>query len=128
VILPENSIDASLTEIRGRYGNDQDYQSDLERIGLNAHSLRQAVARDMVVEAVLERVAAQAAAVSETDVEIFWYLHKDRFDAPKRALLRHILVTINEQLAGNERQSARAGSTPSAPACSRNRSASRNRR
>lgn len=58
MILPENSIDASLTEIRGRYGNDQDYQSDLERIGLNAHSLRQAVARDMVVEAVLERAVA----------------------------------------------------------------------
>jgi hypothetical protein len=67
VILPENSIDASLTEIRGRYGNDQDYQSDLERIGLNAHSLRQAVARDMVVEAVLERVAAQAAVRGQRD-------------------------------------------------------------
>lgn len=107
VILPDNSIDASLTEIRGRYGNDQDYQSDLERIGLDAHSLRQAVARDMVVEAVLERVAAQAAAVSEIDVEIFWYLHKDRFRRAETRVLRHILVTINGQLAGNDRHSAR---------------------
>jgi len=107
VILSDDSIDASLSEIRGRYGNDQDYQTDLERIGLDVHSLRQAVARDMVVEAVLERIAAQAAAVSEIDVEIFWYLHKDRFRRAEMRVLRHILVTINEQLAGNDRQSAR---------------------
>ncbi len=107
VILPDDSIEASLSEIRGRYGNDHDYQTDLERIGLDAHSLRQAVARDMVVEAVLERVAAQAAAVSEIDVEIFWYLHRDRFRRAETRVLRHILVTINEQLAGNDRQSAR---------------------
>jgi hypothetical protein len=78
------SIDASLTEIRGRYGNDDDYHADLERIGLDALPAPGG-RRDLVVEAVLERVAAQAAAVSETDVEIFWYMHKDRFDAPKRA-------------------------------------------
>jgi hypothetical protein len=47
-------------EIRGRYGSDQDYHADLDRVGLDAHSLRRAVARDMVVEAVLESVARSA--------------------------------------------------------------------
>ncbi|MDP2826478.1 MAG: nitrogen fixation protein NifM [Sulfuritalea sp.] len=108
VMLPEASIEASLKEIRGRYGSDEDYHADLDRIGLDAASLRQAVERDMRVEALLEKVGARAAAVSDTEVEIFWFMHKDRFRRAETRVLRHILVTINDALAGNERPAARA--------------------
>jgi nitrogen fixation protein NifM len=70
--------------------------------------LRQAVARDLVVEAVLERVAAAAAPVSDTDVEIFWYMNQQRFRHGETRVLRHLLVTINENLGGNQRHTARA--------------------
>lgn len=107
VMLPAASIEACLAEIRGRYASEEDYQADLDRIGLDAAALRQAVERDMVVEAVLEKVGARAAAVSDTEVEIFWFMHKDRFRRAETRVLRHILITINEQLAGNEREAAR---------------------
>jgi len=107
VILPPASIEVGLAEIRGRYASEEDYRADLERIGLDAAALRQAVERDMVVEAVLERVGARAAAVSDTEVEIFWFMHKDRFRRAETRVLRHILITINEQLAGNEREAGR---------------------
>jgi len=108
VVLPETSIEASLGEIRGRYASPDDYHAELERIGLDAASLRQAVARDMTVEAVLEKVGAGATAVSDTEVEIFWFMHQDRFRRAETRVLRHILVTINEQLAGSEREASRA--------------------
>jgi nitrogen fixation protein NifM len=108
VMLPETSIAASLKEIRERYASDEDFNADLQRIGLDAPSLRQAVERDMVVEAVLERIAARSAAVSDTEVEIFWFMHMKRFRRAETRVLRHILVTINEQLAGSERRAARA--------------------
>lgn len=108
VMLPEASIAAGLQEIRGRYASDEDYHADLDRIGLDAASLRQAVERDMRVEALLEKVGARAAAVSDTEVEIFWFMHKDRFRRAETRVLRHILITINEQLAGNERDAARS--------------------
>lgn len=108
VVLPETSIEAGLKEIRERYASDEDFAADLERIGLDAASLRQAVKRDMVVEAVLEKVAARSAAVSDTEVEIFWFMHLDRFRRAETRVLRHILVTINEQLPGSERPAARA--------------------
>lgn len=107
VILPAASIEACLAEIRGRYASEEDFRADLERIGLDAAALRQAVERDMAVEAVLEKVGARAAAVSDTEVEIFWFMHKDRFRRAETRELRHILITINEQLAGNERDAAR---------------------
>jgi len=108
VMLPAASIDAGLMQIRRRYADDGEYHAELERLGLDASSLRQAVARDLVVEAVLEKVAAGLAAVSDTDVEIFWYLHQQRFRHRETRVLRHLLVTINEGLTGNERQAARA--------------------
>lgn len=108
VILPEASIDASLMEIRGRYGSDENYRAELERVGLDATSLRHSVRRGMVVEAVLEQVAGHSAAVSETEVEIFWLMHRDRFRCAEARVLRHLLITINEGLAGNERHNARA--------------------
>jgi nitrogen fixation protein NifM len=108
VVLPEASVVASLGEIRSRYASDEDYRADLERIGLDAAALRQAVERDMTVEAVLEKVGADGTAVSDTEVEIFWFMHQDRFRRTETRVLRHILVTINEQLAGNEREASRA--------------------
>ena len=107
VALPAASIEACLAEIRSRYESEEDFRADLERIGLDAAALRQAVERDMVVEAVLDKVGARAAAVSDTEVEIFWFMHKDRFRRAETRVLRHILITINEQLAGNERGAAR---------------------
>jgi nitrogen fixation protein NifM len=107
VMLPEASIAAGLQEIRSRYGSDEDYHAELDRIGLDPASLRQAVERDMRVEALLEKAGARAAAVSDTEVEIFWFMHRDRFRRAETRVLRHILVTINEQLAGSERDAAR---------------------
>jgi len=108
VMLPQASIEAGLAEIRERYASDEDFNADLDRIGLDTPSLRQAVERDMVVEVVLETIAARAVAVSDTEVEIFWFMHMDRFRCAGTRVLRHILVTINEQLAGSERPAARA--------------------
>lgn len=106
VVLPAASIDSNLQEIRARYANTDEYHAELQRIGLDEDALRRSVARDMVVEAVLEKVGARAAAVSETEVEIFWFMHRERFRRAETRVLRHILVTINETLAGNERPAA----------------------
>jgi nitrogen fixation protein NifM len=107
VMLPESSVDAHVKEIRDRYGSDDEQLADLESVGLDARSLRHAVARDLRVEAVLEKISAPAVAVSDTDVEIFWHLHRHRFRYAETRVLRHILVTIHEQLTDNQRQPAR---------------------
>lgn len=108
MVLPETSIRASLNEICGRYDSEQDIHADLGRVGLDVLSLRHAVERDMVVEVVLEKVGAGATAVSDTDAEIFRFMHRDRFRRAEDRLLRHILITINEQIAGNQRSVVRA--------------------
>jgi len=108
VSLPDSSVESSLMEIRARYESDDDYHADLERIGLDPAMLRREVERDLTVDAVLERIGSRAARVSDTDVEIFYFMHKERFVRPETRTLRHILVTINDTLPGSERSAALA--------------------
>lgn len=108
VALPESSVKSSLDEIRKRYANEEDFHVDLDRIGLTEASLREAVERDLTVEAVLDKVAARAAKVSDTEVEIFYFMHKDRFTKPASRTLRHILITINPEYKENDRETAQA--------------------
>lgn len=108
VVLPASSTRRRMAEIRGRYASREEFLADLERSGCDEPALEAALARDLRVEAVLESVARAAAPVSDTEIEIFYLLHGERFKRPERRTLRHILITINDALPGSERPAARA--------------------
>jgi peptidyl-prolyl cis-trans isomerase C len=107
VVLPESSIQQAIAEIRSRYQSDDEYSADLEKSGLDHQTLLRSVARELKFDAVLDRIASQVGPVSDTDVEIFYLMHRQRFVKPENRTLQHILLTINESLAGSERESAR---------------------
>lgn len=107
VVVPAASVDQAAAQIRARFNNDDEYMADLQRSELTQETLRTAIERDLVVEAVLEKVAGRADPVSATEVEIFYLQHAARFTKPETRTLRHILITINDALPGNERSAAR---------------------
>ena len=104
--VPEASLNAAVAEIRGRYATRAEYLADLVNAGLDESTLRVAIARDLRFEAVLERVASREAKVSDLDAEIFYFIHREKFRRPENRTLRHILVTINDDLPGSDRVSA----------------------
>jgi len=106
VVLPEASIEACLRDIRDRYPDEAAFEADMISTNVSADALREAIERDLKVEAVLEQVGAASPAVSDTEVEIFYLQHRDRFSRPEMRALRHILITVNEDLPGNKRQVA----------------------
>jgi peptidyl-prolyl cis-trans isomerase C len=108
VVLPPSAVEASVATIRARYDNDELFLLDLAGNGLDEARLRHAVMRDLAVEAVLEGVASRAGSVDATEVEIFYLMHRERFRKPETRSLRHILVTINDTVAGNAREEAKA--------------------
>jgi len=95
VIVPTATLNTRLGEIRQRYASTEDYQHDLERSGLNETTLGESVERDLRVESVLEKIAADTEPVSAVDAEIYYRLHPEAFDRPEARRLRHILVTFN---------------------------------
>ena len=106
IILPQTSLNQAIAEIRNRYPNEEEYLADLDKAGLDPTKLAAAIERDLKFEAVLERIASQEPAVSDTDVEIYYLLHRDRFCRPENRTLRHILVTLNDAVPGSDRVSA----------------------
>ena len=108
VVLPEASIEACIKDIRDRYPDEPEFEADLGRSGLTIESLRGAIERDLKVEAVLEQVAAATPAVSETEIEIFYLQHLERFKKPETRSLRHILITVNDAVPGSTRDAALA--------------------
>jgi nitrogen fixation protein NifM len=108
VVLPPSAIEQTLGAIRARYDSHDEFVTDLAANRLDETRLRQAVAQDLVVEAILEGVASRAGRVGDTDVEIFYLMHQDRFLKPESRSLHHILVTINDSVAGSDRGTASA--------------------
>lgn len=108
VVLPAVAVERALAEIHARYASTEEFHAALARADLSPDSLRAAIGRDLVVEAVLEQVAGRAPAVSDTDVEIFYLQNRAKFEKPETRTLRHILVTINAALPGSERAAAQA--------------------
>lgn len=108
VVLGEQAVQRSLGEISGRFQSEAEFICDLARNGMTLESLRADIERELRVEAVLAMVSAKVPPVSNMEVELFYHLHFDRFQTPERRSLRHILITINEDLKGNGRSDALA--------------------
>ena len=107
VVLPASSLSQALAEVRGRYASDEEFLTELESAGMSQEGLLEAIERDLKFDAILDGVASRIVDVSETDIEIFYLMHREKFQRRENRTLRHILVTINDSLKGNDRASAR---------------------
>lgn len=104
--IPDSKLDAAVQELIGRYSDRESFLIDLNKNGLDEDVLRRALYRELLFDAVMDRVSARTLKVSEIDIQIFYQLHKDRFTKPEKRKARHILITINPEYAENDRMSA----------------------
>jgi peptidyl-prolyl cis-trans isomerase C len=102
-MVPPASLDAAMEEIRTRYSDEADFHADLQRNGLDEDSFRDALERELLVEAILEKVGTRAAQVSDIDVELYYQYHPDQFRRQETRRARHILITLNDDLPDNTR-------------------------
>jgi peptidylprolyl isomerase/peptidyl-prolyl cis-trans isomerase C len=96
VIVPEATLESRLEEIRQRYPKLEEFIDDMRQNGLTEAALTEAVTRDICIEAVLERIAAQAPPVSETEAESYYREHPAAFTRPETRRIRHILMTFDK--------------------------------
>ena len=96
VCVPAATLATRIAEIRARYPAQDEFAQDIARLGLSAEGLQACVERDLRVEALLEKVAANAPPVSAVEAEIYYHLHPEAFTPPESRQLRHILITFND--------------------------------
>lgn len=107
VIIPAQQLETALAEVRARYDDEEEFNADLAKNDLNLKGFRAALYRELQVTAILERVAARAATVSESDVTHYYHANEEKFNLPETRTVRHILITINDDYEENRRDAAR---------------------
>jgi len=106
VIIPAATVEASMRKMISEFESEQDFWQALENNQLSREQLFKSIERDLRVQAVIERVTASAWRANDVTGEIFYHLHKARFEVAETRTLRHILLTINEDYAENTREQA----------------------
>lgn len=106
VVLTKSSVVKMFDDIKKKYASEDDFIADLAANGLNEKKLYEALDRELLVETVLDKVASRAIDISEMDVMIYFYLHKEKFSKPETREAHHILITINDDYEENTRDKA----------------------
>jgi peptidyl-prolyl cis-trans isomerase C len=107
-VVPEQRIEDSLQELRGRYPDTDAFEEDMARNGLDEPAMRRALIRELTFDAVMQRVGTYAEPITEIDERLFYELHRERFETPEHRAARHILITVNDDYPENARDAARA--------------------
>lgn len=107
VMVPEAVLESSVSTVAARYADQAAFLADVRRNNMDEASFRDAVRRELTVEAVLERVGSRAASISDLDVMIYYYVHPEKFERPETRTVRHILITVNPQFPENTLEVAR---------------------
>jgi peptidyl-prolyl cis-trans isomerase C len=103
VVIPGQLLEASVERVVSRYANIGEYLDDLENNGLNEIGLRCALHRELLFDAVMQRITFGIPDVSDIDVKLFYEMHRARFEAPEQRIARHILITVNPDFPENIR-------------------------
>jgi peptidyl-prolyl cis-trans isomerase C len=106
VTIPESILDEAIEKVRARYDSKDEFEQSIIANGLNLASLRKAIAQELKVDAVMERVANQIPATDETEAGLYYYVNKDKFKRPETRTASHILITINDDYPENTRDNA----------------------
>ncbi len=102
--VPKQAVDSALAAMAQRYESHQSFEDDLISSGLDKESMAEALEVELLVEAAIAQIAAQAELPSDKEVtEAFAACHGHGFE---RRLARHILITINDQFPENSRLAA----------------------
>jgi peptidyl-prolyl cis-trans isomerase C len=103
VVIPASQVEDAWARIASRYEDAQTLCQALEESGLDVGSLRPLLARELKVEAVLERVCADLPEIGDTEVSLYYFSHPEQFLRPASRQARHILITINPDFVENTR-------------------------
>ena len=106
IVVPPSQVELALDQIRQRYESEEQFEYELSENNLQLEDLREALQRELRVDSVVARVEAGAPAVEDTDVDLFYYLNRDKFNQPELRCARHILITINPDFAENTAEAA----------------------
>ena len=94
-------VSARLAQLREGYADEESWVASLAQVELSLEEYTQALQCELLMEAVLERVVSAVPTISDEAARAWYVDHPRQFLRPERRRVRHILITINEELIDN---------------------------
>lgn len=105
-VIPDDSVEQALSQLAAGFESEEAFATTLAYNGLQRDSLREALRYELRVEAAMEQLVRDEAAVSEAEAEIYYLQHRERFTLAETRSVCHILITINDDYPENSRDRA----------------------
>ena len=103
VVIPVEVLAESVASIKARYETEHEFVADLARNGLTELGLSEALARELKADATLEKVTDCAPKATNAEARDWFAAHPEKFILGETREVRHILITINEDIPENRR-------------------------
>ncbi|WP_416886389.1 nitrogen fixation protein NifM [Marinospirillum sp.] len=98
VYLPASTLEDAWLRVKERYDNSADFDLALKNLQFTPGTYKACLKRELLIEAVLEKVSSQVSEVSDEEALEFYHRHPDKFSMPEKRQTRHLLITIEDEL------------------------------
>ncbi len=106
IIISSQKIDDAFSAIASQYESRVDLVLDLQNNLLDEESLRKALYRELLFDSIMQRVSEKIPEITDMDIQLFYEMHRERFNKPEKRLVYHILITINPEFVENTHQAS----------------------
>nr|WP_169050455.1 nitrogen fixation protein NifM [Brenneria salicis]NMN91739.1 peptidyl-prolyl cis-trans isomerase C [Brenneria salicis ATCC 15712 = DSM 30166]RBP65797.1 peptidyl-prolyl cis-trans isomerase C [Brenneria salicis ATCC 15712 = DSM 30166]RLM31836.1 nitrogen fixation protein NifM [Brenneria salicis ATCC 15712 = DSM 30166] len=99
----ENGMISAQYVLRTFFDDEPAWLTALQQAGIDDAGLRQALAHEATLTAMLDAVAGQTPPVGDSEVEAWYQQHRHRFQQPEKRLAHHLLLVIDDEQADSTR-------------------------
>jgi peptidyl-prolyl cis-trans isomerase C len=108
ILITAEEVERAFEAIASRYTDRGELAEDLQHNGLDEELLRASLRRELLFDAVMQRVGARTVEVGELDILLYYEMNRDRFSFSEKRTARHILITVNPSYPDNTPETALA--------------------
>lgn len=106
--VKDQEVQFLFEQLQQQFDDIASFDLSLKEQGLTEQALQEAIYQDLVCEKTMATQSQDYPRVSEEEALTYYQNNKERFLQPERRKASHILITINDEYAENERDKALA--------------------
>lgn len=93
---PEGSVDAQLSQMRGRFETDEQWEQALAGTNTTEEELRVQVERNALIQQVIREAVADVEPITDAEIQTFYEENPQFFEQGEQVAARHILISTQE--------------------------------
>ena len=95
IVVEPATVDREITQVKGQFPSPAAFSENLRRLNMTEGSIREQVARGLVIKILIDRSVDRSVTVSEEEVTRYFDQHRDSFTRQSQVRLSHILIAVD---------------------------------